>query len=250
VADRRNDEPLLAHEIAHQWYGNAVTETDWPHLWLSEGFATYLTQLYLEATYGRERRRIGMANARRRVVQFAEANPTEPLVDTTYADPTELLNTNPYQKGAWVLHMLRHQVGDSTFWDGLRQYYTTYRHQNASTNDFQQVMEDASGQSLGWFFDQWTRRPGQPHVAGTWQYDEAAGTVTVALEQTQEAPPFRLRLEVGLYSDTRSQPIIRTLEMKDRTRTATFSLEEAGTLTDVQLDPHTWTLMTSTFVRE
>jgi aminopeptidase N len=250
VADRQNDEPLLAHEIAHQWYGNAVTETDWPHLWLSEGFATYLTQLYLEATYGRERRRIGMANARRRVVRFAEANPTEPLVDTTYTDPTELLNTNPYQKGAWVLHMLRHQVGDSTFWDGLRQYYTTYRHQNASTNDFQQVMEDASGQSLGWFFDQWTRRPGQPHVEGTWQHDEAAGTVTVSLEQTQEAPPFRLRLEVGLYPDTRSQPILRTLEMDGRTRTATFSLEAAGTLTDVQLDPHAWTLMTSTFERE
>ena len=250
VSDRDNDEPLLAHEIAHQWYGDAVTETDWPHLWLSEGFATYLTQLYLEDAYGRERRRIGMRNARRWVVQFAEANPAEPLVDTTYADPTELLNTNPYQKGAWVLHMLRHQVGDSTFWDGLRRYYDTYRHQNASTADFQQVMETASGQSLGWFFDQWTRRPGQPHVDGTWRYDAASGTVTVSLEQTQDAAPFRLRLDLGFYPDTGSAPILRTIQMDGRTHAVTFALKDAGRITDVQLDPHVWTLMTSTFERE
>ena len=250
VADRENDEPLVAHEIAHQWYGNTVTETDWPHLWLSEGFATYLTQLYLEDAYGRERRRMGMRNARRRVVQFAEANPTEPLVDTTYTDPTELLNTNPYQKGAWVLHMLRHQVGDSTFWDGLRDYYATFRQQNASTDDFQQVMEDAAGQSLGWFFEQWTRRPGQPHVDGTWRYDEASGTVTVSLRQTQDAAPFRLRLDLGFYPDTGSAPILRTIQMDGRTHAVTFALKDAGRITDVQLDPHAWTLMTSTFERE
>lgn len=249
VADDRDDEPLLAHEIAHQWYGDAVTETDWPHLWLSEGFATYLTQLYLEATHGAERRREGMRQARRQVVRFAREAPDRPLVDTLTTDPNALLNANAYQKGAWVLHMLRRAVGDSTFWAGLRVYHETHRHANASTGDFRRVMEEASGQALGDFFAQWTRRPGQPHVEGTWRYDADAGELTVSLRQTQDAAPFHLTLDVGVYEDeAASSPRIETVEMTGRTHTATFTLDAPPA--DVQLDPHTWTLMTSSFRKE
>ena len=244
VGDTDNDEPLLAHEIAHQWYGNSVTETDWPHLWLSEGFATYLTQLYLEATYGAERLREGMSRARERVVQFAEANPEEPLVDTTYADPNELLNTNPYQKGAWVLHMLRHHIGDDAFWQGLRDYYQRYDDQNASTSDFRAVMENASGADLQTFFDQWTRRAGQPAIDGTWRYDAEAGQLTVEIRQAQDGAPYALPLEIGIYSGD-GDPQIETLEVDQREHTFTFDLAEAPSA--VELDPHVWTLMTSDF---
>ncbi|MFB6098691.1 MAG: M1 family metallopeptidase [Salinibacter sp.] len=122
-----------------------------------------------------------MQQARRQVVKFHEKNPDTPLVDTTYSDPKALLNTNPYQKGAWVLHMLRREIGLETFWTGLRTYYDRYQHQNASTRDFRAVMEAVSGRDLKPFFDQWTRRSGHPVIEGTWRYDAAAGTCVVTL---------------------------------------------------------------------
>src|SRR5690606_4875147 len=112
VTGTRMNEGLVAHEVAHQWFGNAVTEADWPHLWLSEGFATYLTHVYHEFTYGRDALAAGLARDRDRIAAFAAQQPQRPLVDTTYADPTALLNPNSYQKGGWVLHLLRQRVGD------------------------------------------------------------------------------------------------------------------------------------------
>src|SRR5690554_1879840 len=158
VTGTRANEGLIAHEVAHQWFGNAATEADWPHLWLSEGFATYLTHVYTEYTYGEDARAAAMAQDRARVAAFAAQQPQRPLVDTAYADPTELLNPNSYQKGGWVLHMLRRHVGDEAFFEGLRTYYTRYRGHNATTADFRRVMEEVSGQDLGAFFAQWTRR--------------------------------------------------------------------------------------------
>ncbi len=233
VADGKDSTPLLAHEIAHQWYGNTVTEADWPHLWLSEGFATYLTGLYLEHARGERALTRYMTRARTQVAKFHDQNPKAPLVDTTYGDPTELLNTNPYQKGAWVLHMLRHEVGIETFWDGLRAYYDRYRHQNASTHDFQAVMEEVSGQNLKSFFDQWTRRPGHPVIEGTWRHDAAAGKCVVTLRQTQDTAPFRVPVEVRAETENASPT---TVNLQSRERTARIDCAEAPS--SVALDPN------------
>jgi len=232
VSDGDDDTPLIAHEIAHQWYGDSVTETDWPHLWLSEGFATYLTGLYLEHADGPARLQSYMQEARRRVVQFAREQPDTPLVDTTYADPNELLTVNPYRKGAWVLHMLRFAVGTDTFWDGLQAYYTRYRDQNASTSDFRAVMEDVSGQDLSAFFAQWTRRAGHPVIDGTWQYDADAGRCTVTLEQTQDGAPFVVPVEVGVDGS-----VAATLNLASRAQT--FGVACPSEPSDVALDPRT-----------
>ena len=201
VADDRNDLPLLAHEIAHQWYGNTVTESDWPHLWLSEGFATYLTGLYLEHARGPAALRRFMERARQRVVQFHAKAPNTPLVDTTFSDPVELLTLNPYKKGAWVLHMLRQKIGTDPFWQGLRAYYKRHRNDNASTSDFRAVMEDVSGQDLASFFAQWTRRAGHPVIEGTWRHDAAAEECVVTLRQTQDGPPFTVSVDVAATAD-------------------------------------------------
>ncbi len=232
VADGEDDEALVAHEIAHQWFGNTVTEADWPHLWLSEGVATYLTGLYLEHTYGSERFRAYMRDARRQVFQFHSQNPTAPVVDTTYADPMELLNANSYQKGAWVLHMLRHEIGSDTFIRGLQAYYERYRNQNASTRDFRAVMEDVSGQDLGWFFDQWTRRSGHPVIEGQWRHDAQANECVVSLRQTQQGEPFRVPVEVEVNAD-RGQAA--TLVLRDREGRVRFDCPQAPT--SVTLDP-------------
>ncbi len=244
VANGKDDTPLLAHEIVHQWFGNTVTEADWPHLWLSEGFATYLTGLYLEHAQGMAALQRYMTRARTQVAKFHEQNPETPLVDTTYGDPTELLNTNPYQKGAWVLHMLRQRVGTSTFWKSLRAYYDRYRHQNASTRDFRAVMEEVSGQNLKWFFDQWTRRAGHPVIEGTWRYDEAADECVVTLRQTQDEPPFRVSVEVAVESAGSSTA---TVVLRDRERQTRIDCPQAPS--SVMLDPDTRLLAELTMTR-
>ena len=234
VADGEDDTPLLAHEIAHQWYGNTVTEADWPHLWLSEGFATYLTGLYLEHARGEAAFTKYMAGARRQVAQFHEQQPETPLVDTTFSDPNELLTTNPYQKGAWVLHMLRHEVGTETLWAGLRAYYDRYRNQNASTRDFRRVMEDVSGQDLTAFFDQWTRRAGHPVIEGTWRYDANANECVITLRQTQDEALFRAPVDVAVETDRRGTT---TVVMRDRTAQARVACTRSPS--SVTLDPYT-----------
>ena len=233
VADGEDDTPLLAHEIAHQWFGNTVTEAGWPHLWLSEGFATYLTGLYLEHARGEAALSKYMTKARQQVAKFHAKNSGEPLVDTTFSDPNALLNTNPYQKGAWVLHMLHREVGTDAFWAGLRAYYDRYRHQNASTRDFRAVMEDVSGQDLEAFFDQWTRRPGHPVIEGTWRHDAAAGECVVTLRQTQDAAPFRVPVEVKAEGENASPA---TINLQGRERTTRIDCAEAPS--SVALDPN------------
>ena len=105
-------ESLMAHEIAHQWFGDNVTEKDWPHLWLSEGFATYMTDVYLENKYGEDSLKNLLRTQRRQVVGYS-ANHKTPVVDATESKHLmNLLNDNSYQKGAWVLHMLRRKLGD------------------------------------------------------------------------------------------------------------------------------------------
>ena len=235
VADGEDSTPLLAHEIAHQWYGNTVTEADWPHLWLSEGIATYLTGLYLEHARGPAALRRYMDRARTQVARYHAQHPDTPLVDTTFSDPNELLTTNPYQKGAWVLHMLRQRMGTETFWDGMRTYYERYRHDNARTRDFRAVMEEVSGQDLTPFFDRWTRRPGHPVLEGTWRHDAATGTCAVTLRQTQAEAPFRVPVEVAVA--TADDTTRTTVRADGRTTRARLDCPQPPAA--VTLDPHT-----------
>jgi aminopeptidase N len=252
VGDDENDEALVAHEVAHQWFGNAVTETDWPHLWLSEGFATYLTQLYLEDKYGRDRLVAGMKEHRRSVLRYNRERPEAPLVDTLAADPNVLLNANSYQKGAWVLHMLRYRLGDEALWEGLSTYFERYKHGNASTADFRRVMEDVAGEDLQRFFDQWTRRGAEPVLDATWSYDAAAGHVDLEVRQTQDGPVFRLPLQVGLQMEGESAGsgsagrAMRVERVRLRDRVHSFRFDVDARPAGVQLDPNTWLLIDAT----
>jgi aminopeptidase N len=205
----RGIEELMAHEIAHQWFGDAVTETDYRHLWLSEGFATYMTHLYMEDRYGVDTLRAGMAADRRTVLGFARQHPI-PVVDTGMrSDYMTLLNANSYQKGGWVLHMLRRSMGDSLFWEGIRRYYAAYEGRNASTGSFRAVMESVTGKDLGPFFTQWLYTPGVPRLVVTWTSSEAGAWVLhIAQEQT---PLFSFPLEYsvdgGLHTVTISDRV-------------------------------------------
>ena len=245
VTGTRQSEGLLAHEIAHQWFGDSVTEQDWPHIWLSEGFATYFTQLYFEFTYGRDRMNAEMQNDRQLIVNFASQNPQTVVVPSDITDPNRLLNTYSYQKGGWILHMLRFVVGDAAFWDGIQAYYRQYRDTNANSADFQQVMEDAAGRNLDRFFQQWLYQPGQPHLEGGWRYDAAQQQLVITLNQTQPGDPFQVPLEVGIFTEDDALPHVEVLNVDRREHTFTIDLETPPT--NVVLDPNTWLLMTADF---
>lgn len=179
-------EGLFAHEIAHQWFGDHATEIDWPHLWLSEGFATYLTDLFFESKYGKDTLKSMLQTQRDEVFSFYEKYIT-PVIDTSSKNNLmHLLNANSYQKGAWVLHMLRNKLGDSAFWKSIRLYYKTYAGKNASTYDLQKIFEQVSHQNLETFFHQWLYMSGQPQLKIQWSYHSKNKKVFLHIEQTQQ----------------------------------------------------------------
>jgi aminopeptidase N len=194
--ERSLSEETVAHEIAHQWFGDAVTERDWHHLWLSEGFASYLGPMYFELVGEPEKFHEAMERNRRVYLTSDVVN--RPIIDTTERRLVNLLNANNYPKGAWVLHMLRGVMGDSAFVGGLRAYYAAYRDSTALSSDFAHIMERYAGLSLETFFRQWLAQPGYPQLDVEWRY--AGGTITLQVTQTQ--PPawglFELDLPVRI----------------------------------------------------
>jgi len=193
VTGKNKIQSLLAHEIAHQWFGDAVTEGDWHHVWLSEGFATYLEAFYADSLIPGRKLDASMADMRRSVIRFYEKTHM-PVIDTTITNFMDLLSTNSYQKGAWVLHMLRQEIGEDPFWTGIRKFYSTYRDKNAMTKDFQSVMEGVAGRSLEVFFHQWLEIPGQPVIEWEWSYSRKKKQVTIEVTQIQDQCLFEFNL--------------------------------------------------------
>lgn len=231
---------LIAHEIAHQWFGDAVTESDWDHVWLSEGFATYFTLLFTEHSRGRDAFVEGLQRSRRTVIEFDRKTPNYRVVHDNLSDMSKVLTGQIYQKGGWTLHMLRGVIGTDHFWTGIREYYRRYRDGNASTDDFRRVMEEVSGTSLDGFFRQWLYRGGYPVFEGGWRYDAQAKTVQVELNQTQPGDPFRMPVQIGITTKGQRDPRIETVQVADRSHTFTIKVDvEPET---VLLDPNTWLL--------
>ena len=135
---------LVSHEIAHQWFGDSITQGDWDHLWLSEGFATYFANLFHEHLHGSLAMKGAMTQAAEAIKRYHAARPVA-LIDPELTELMKKLNAFNYQKGAWLLHMLRGILGDSTFFGGIRRYYKLFAEKNASTEDFQKAMEAESG---------------------------------------------------------------------------------------------------------
>lgn len=239
VTGDRQSEGLIAHEIAHQWFGNSASEKEWAHIWLSEGFATYFTHLYMEETYGREALVKGMLQDRARILTFHKLSP-QPIVVSEIDDLNNLLNPNSYQKGGWVLHMLRYVIGDEAFWKGIQEYYNEFQLGNALTSDLQRVMERVSGKELGWFFDQWVFQAGHPVYEGSWKATKKK--VTLSLTQKQELL-FEMPLEVGIYVEGEAEPRIERIVMKEREGSFEFAVGSGQKVEKVVLDPNVWVLM-------
>ena len=240
VTGKGTNEGLFAHEIAHQWFGDSVTESDWDHTWLSEGFATYLTHVYNEYTFGRDTMVRGLRRDRESVIRYYDRNPKSAIVTPATEKLDNILSTNSYQKGGWFLHMLRRLVGDDVFWKGISTFYMRHRNGNALTEDFQRVIEEVSGKPLRAFFRQWVYTPGQPVIKGSWTY--AAGVLTVELHQAQATDTvYTTALDIGIVTDRGAAPKVEVVQLVQRDQTFTISLDKEPL--DVVLDPNTWLLM-------
>jgi aminopeptidase N len=236
--ERRLDERLVAHETAHQWFGDAVTEADWHHLWLSEGFATYLAALWQAHADGDSAFRAGMARAASMVFESDETQ--KPILDTTETDLLGLLNSNNYQKGAWVLHQLRGLMGDSAFFAGLRRYYETYKDSTALSADFARIMSQASGQNLDWYFQQALMQPGYPVLDIGWQHK--GKTLTLDVNQTQPAEWGTYRIP-ALILLVDGRPVRIAIEGR-QSRVVVNGIRRKPK--DIVVDPRGWWLVKTT----
>jgi aminopeptidase N len=224
VTGKRTIEDLLAHEIVHQWFGNMVTEKAFNHLWLSEGFATYLTNVYLESKYGTDSLNRRLQGERNQVVAFAQHS-AQPVLDNT-SEYMTLLNANSYQKGGWILHMLRRTVGDDAFHKIIREYYSRYAGKNANSQDFITVAAEVSKKPVAAMMNQWLTQPGLPVLAISWQYNARKKSVSLTVEQKQSTL-FTFPLQVMIK--TAKGNLIQTVNISKRVSTLSLPAKHAAT---------------------
>ncbi len=236
---------VVIHEVAHQWFGNAVTEYDWDDIWLSEGFATYFTLLFIEHQYGRDEFVDGLKSSQKRVDTFYEKNPEYTIVHDNLKNMKDVTTSQIYQKGSWILHMLRGVVGTDTFWEGIQMYYNQYKDLNVNTDGFKRVMEEVSGKDLDVFFEQWLYKPGILQIDGHWKYNKKTNEVIINLNQVQtDGSLFEMPIEIGIDFGDKPQHIEL---VKITGKSNSFKIKVDKEPKNVILDPNYWVLMNAEF---
>ena len=228
---------VVIHEIAHQWFGNAVTETTWDDAWLSEGFATYFTLLFIEHAYGKAEFDKGIAKAKKSVFDMAVKMPNFSIISNRTAEKEAVTTGLTYQKGAWVLHMLRNLIGDAAFQKGIQKYYAKYYNANATTDQFREEMEKASGKDLKQFFTQWLYQPINPIINTSWSYDTKQKKLIVNLAQTQAGDiVFDLPIEINYYK--KGNPTPKTVKVQLSKKEQSFSFPSLTAPEKMVVDPN------------
>ncbi|HEY0432120.1 MAG TPA: M1 family aminopeptidase, partial [Pyrinomonadaceae bacterium] len=217
---------------AHQWFGDSVTEATWSDLWLSEGFAQYFAGLFVQRHEGEA----AFQNYMRRQaeVYFSfEKQTRQPIHDTETENLFKLLNGNNYQKGAWVLHMLRSELGDDKFFGGVRLYYQRHRNATATTEDLRAALEKVSGRDLKQFFASWIYGAGHPRYQLSWKWNDKTKKVTLVLRQLQTEPAFPNALPVEIVTNSGKRRIV--IKPTSKEVTEEVKLDEAPA--SVNVDP-------------
>lgn len=230
---------VVIHEVAHQWFGNCVTEYDWDDVWLSEGFATYFTLMFREHAYGRDDFVNGLNDAKRLVYNHYKTDKESSIVHNNLKDMKDVLTYSlQYQKGAWVLHMLRNYIGEDNFRKGIRNYYKKYYNSTTTTNQFKTEMEVVSGMNLDTFFDQWLYKGGNMVLDGNWKFDEKKGRIEVNLNQVQnDGYLFEMPIELGISYNDKNLEKIQTVKLeKEKGR---FYIASDSKPISIKIDPNT-----------
>jgi aminopeptidase N len=237
VTGNNRYEDIVAHELAHQWFGDAVTLKDWKNIWLNEGFATYSEALWNEHKGGKE-------------AYFNYMKKTDyGYFSGTVYDPqgyifSPTVYATIYQKGGWVLHMLRGVVGDSVFFSAVREYYKKFEYKNAETADLQAVFEEASGQNLDWFFDEWVYKgTGRPKYEYSWKFEDFPGTdkhsVKINIKQVQsDYDVYKMPIKIDVMTTLGPKEFTVFNELRDQT----YILTVDATPKEIYIDKDGWIL--------
>ncbi len=244
-----NAQSLVAHELAHQWFGDFVTCSDWSHAWLNEGFATYFQALYFERSRGIDEARWDMSVKAKTFFEEDDSEYRRPIVDKTYVFPDDVFDSATYEKGAWMIHELRYVLGDALFFSGVREYLSRFGGWNADTGDFRKSMEEASGRSLEQFFEQSFFRGGYPEFEVTYDWNGGTRTATVEVKQVQRTdattPVFCLPCDLVFYTETGRKA--KRIEIDSADGSFSFELDSRPRI--VEFDPQEWLLKKVTFKR-
>jgi aminopeptidase N len=223
----------VAHEIAHQWFGDSVTESTWADLWLSEGFATYFAGLAIENLEGESQFESYLETSAKAVFAY-EKQTVVPIHDIDTPELLKLLNANNYQKGAWVLHMLRMRLGDASFFEGIRRYYQAHKESTANTEDLRTALEQSSGKQLTDFFKRWVYESGHPKYELSSNWNAKRQSVELVLKQNQQSALFLDPVPVRLTSGSKSLDV--KIVPTNKVTTATFHFDSQPT--QIEIDPH------------
>jgi aminopeptidase N len=238
----RNHIELVAHELAHMWFGDLVTAKHWSHLWLNEGFATYFQALYTERKYGKDEFRHDMLSKAEAYFEEDASAYRRAIVEDTYIYPDDVFDANAYEKASWMIHQLRYILGDQLFFKAIAEYLRRHARGIVDTHDLQNVLEDVSGLSLQGYFEQAFHRAGHPELEVTFSWEEATKTSGMVIRQTQTpdemTPIFSLPCELVFYVDGRR--IAKRVRLGAREERYHFELP--GRPEIVELDPEEWLL--------
>ena len=234
-----SSDPLVAHELAHQWWGDLLTCRDWAHAWLNEGFATYFEAMWCEEDKGADEFAWNIRQDRQNYLEEDAHHYRRPIVCNRYRAPIELFDRHLYEKGSLVLHMLRRVAGDDLFFRSLNLYCTRHREQNVITQNLQQAFEDATGRNLDWFFDQWVYKEGHPEIDVSSAFDDKQKLASVTVKQTHKTSDatvgaFRFPVTIALM-DAEGREVRHRVEVKDREQVFHFPSEKAPKA--VRFDP-------------
>ena len=235
---------LVAHELAHQWFGDLVTCRDWCHGWLNEGFATYAEALWKESSEGKDDYAYYALQTREEYLEEFDGRYSRPIVQRTYHAPVDIFDRHLYEKGGSVLHYLRFILGDDDLRASIKHYLTKHREQPVETVDFQRAIFEATGRELDRFFDEWVYGRGHAALKLGFEWDEERRLARVSLEQTQDAETARevffLPLDLALTVD--GKRVVHRLVMEERKQAWHFPASKRPDL--VALDPGGWALAT------
>jgi aminopeptidase N len=238
-----NHESLLAHELAHQWWGNVITCKDFRHMWLNESFATYFDPLYFEYTLGRDEFDYRIFSNQNAAIDVDMIEGRKPVVsENSYG-------TNVYSRGSTILHMLRFLLGEQLFWKAINHYITKYQFQSVETNDFKIAIEEATGQNLYWFFDQWLYKAGHPIFDVSYRWSDSSKTILLDIKQTQTMDSLTnvFRMPVDIEITTQSSVLTYRINVLQKDSTYSLPCSEQPNL--VIFDKGNWLLKELNFTK-
>ena len=232
---------LIAHESAHQWFGDLLTCRSWGDAWLNEGFATYFEAMYQEHAFGENEFSYEMYLNHRRTIA-ADNRERIPTVRDWYNDPIDMFGTYIYPRGASVLHMLRGILGDSLFFKAIRHYVARNKFQNVDTHDFANAIREATGYNLYWFFNEWLYKAGHPKFEIHHHYDAKKHLLTMRVRQFQKVDSLTpvYRMPVDIYIQTDHDTLWKKVWVDSLENTFTFSVPEMPKM--VNFDENHWLL--------